>query len=114
MLAVHGDSCQDGAGDPTTTAFTGLGRFTIEARHRQVRGSARGRGVATFLEGADDHERMTLIGRWFFGRAEMWGRSVGGAVAVGFGLGAVTAWAGCGEGEVGGRALAGVIGSGGA
>ena len=30
VLAVDGDSCQDGAGDPTTTAFTGLGRFSVK------------------------------------------------------------------------------------
>ena len=29
VLAVAGDSCQDGAGDPTTSSFTGLGRFTV-------------------------------------------------------------------------------------
>ena len=62
VLAVEGDSCQDGAGDPTTTAFTGLGRFSIKHGTGKYAG-ARGRGVATFLEGADDHERMTLIGR---------------------------------------------------
>lgn len=62
VLAFRGDSCQDGAGDPTTTAFTGLARFKVKHGTGKYAG-ARGSGVATFLEGADDHERMTLIGR---------------------------------------------------
>ena len=62
VLSVKGDSCQDGAGDPRTTAFTGLGTFRVKHGTGKYAG-ARGRGVATFLEGADDQERMTLIGR---------------------------------------------------
>jgi hypothetical protein len=62
LLSVEGDSCQDGAGDPRTTAFTGLGKFKVKQGTGAYAG-ARGRGVATFLEGADDQERMTLIGR---------------------------------------------------
>jgi hypothetical protein len=61
-LAVEGDSCQDGAGDPRTTAFTGLGTFRVKHGTGKY-AHAHGRGVATFLEGADDLERMTLIGR---------------------------------------------------
>jgi hypothetical protein len=30
VLAITGDSCQDGAGDPTRTSFTGLAQFTVE------------------------------------------------------------------------------------
>jgi hypothetical protein len=62
VLAVWGDSCQDGAGDPTTASFTGLARFAV------VHGTgsysrASGNGTASFLEDGADHDRMTLIGR---------------------------------------------------
>ena len=30
VLAVAGNSCQDGAGNPATSSFTGLARFTVE------------------------------------------------------------------------------------
>ena len=30
VLAVAGDSCQDGAGNPATSSFTGLARFTVK------------------------------------------------------------------------------------
>jgi hypothetical protein len=61
-LAVWGDSCQDGAGNPAQSSFTGIARFAV------VHGTgaythAHGRGLATFLEDAADHERITLIGR---------------------------------------------------
>jgi hypothetical protein len=62
VLAVSGDSCQDGAGDPRAASFTGLARFTVKYGTGEYAGT-RGSGLATFLEGADDHDRMTLIGR---------------------------------------------------
>jgi hypothetical protein len=61
-LAVWGDSCQDGAGDPTKSSFTGLARFAV-VHGTGAYANARGFGTATFLEDADDHERLTLIGR---------------------------------------------------
>jgi hypothetical protein len=61
-LAIRGDSCQDGAGDPTTSSFTGLAHFAI-VHGAGVYAHARGGGTATFLEDADDHEQVTLIGR---------------------------------------------------
>lgn len=62
VLALWGDSCQDGAGAPTTTSFTGLSHFVV------VHGTgsysrATGRGIAVSLEDATDRDRMTLIGR---------------------------------------------------
>jgi hypothetical protein len=62
VIGFRGDSCQDGAGKPPTTAFTGLARFRVEHGTGSY-AHARGGGVATFLEGVDDHERITLIGR---------------------------------------------------
>jgi hypothetical protein len=62
VIGFRGDSCQDGAGNPATTAFTGLARFHVKYGTGKY-AHARGGGVATFLEGADDHERITLIGR---------------------------------------------------
>ena len=63
MLAMAGASCQDGAGDVTAASFTGVARFTI-ARGTGAYAGARGRGLAVFtFEGADDRERLTLIGR---------------------------------------------------
>jgi hypothetical protein len=61
-LAIWGDSCQDGAGDPTKSSFTGLTRFAV-VHGTGAYAKARGAGTATFLEDADDHERVTLIGR---------------------------------------------------
>jgi hypothetical protein len=61
-LAVRGDSCQDGAGDPTTSSFTGLARFAI-VHGTGAYAKASGGGTATFLEDANDHEQVTLIGR---------------------------------------------------
>jgi len=61
-LAVWGDSCQDGAGDPTTSSFTGLARFAI-VHGTGAYAKAHGGGTATFLEDANDHEQATLIGR---------------------------------------------------
>jgi hypothetical protein len=61
-LALEGDSCQDGAGPPPASSFTGLADWTV------VKGTgkythARGHGTALFLEDAADQDRMTLIGR---------------------------------------------------
>jgi hypothetical protein len=61
-LAVRGDSCQDGAGDPTQASFTGLARFAV-VHGTGAYAKAKGFGIATSLEDADDHERVTLIGR---------------------------------------------------
>jgi len=62
VLAVAGDSCQDGAGPPPTSSFTGLARFTVKHGTGAYAGAA-GRGLASFSEDAADHDRMTLIGR---------------------------------------------------
>jgi hypothetical protein len=62
VLALAGDSCQDGAGNPATSSFTTLTRFYVE-HGTGAYAHARGRGLASFLEDADDHDRMTLIGR---------------------------------------------------
>jgi hypothetical protein len=62
VLAVAGDSCQDGAGNPMTSSFTGLARFTVEHGTGAYAGAS-GHGLATFLEDAADQDRMTLIGR---------------------------------------------------
>ena len=62
VLAVAGASCQDGAGPVTAASFTGLARFTV-TRAAGKHAGATGHGVATFLEDAADHDRMTLIGR---------------------------------------------------
>jgi hypothetical protein len=62
VLAVAGDSCQDGAGPLPTASFTGLARFTV--KHGSGRyARATGSGQATFTEDAANHHRMTLIGR---------------------------------------------------
>jgi hypothetical protein len=60
VLAVEGDSCQDGAGDPTTTAFTGLARFSVK-HGTGIYSRAHGGGIAVFAEDAADHDRMTLM-----------------------------------------------------
>jgi hypothetical protein len=62
VLGVSGDSCQDGAGPPTTTSFTGLARWTVKYGTGTYAGAS-GNGLANFLEDAADHDRMTLIGR---------------------------------------------------
>jgi hypothetical protein len=62
ILALAGDSCQDGAGNPTTTSFTGLARFAVKHGTGRYAG-ATGYGLASFSEDAADHDRMTLIGR---------------------------------------------------
>ena len=62
ILALAGDSCQDGAGDPRTASFTGLARFTVK-HGTGVYAKAHGSGLATFSEDAADRDQMTLIGR---------------------------------------------------
>jgi hypothetical protein len=61
-LAVWGDSCQDGAGDPTKPSFTGLAHFAV-VHGTGAYAKAHGGGIATFLEDAGDREHLTLIGR---------------------------------------------------
>jgi hypothetical protein len=62
VLSIDGTSCQDGGGNPTQSSFTGLMRFKVQYGTGSYAGS-RGGGVATILEDAADHERMTLVGR---------------------------------------------------
>jgi hypothetical protein len=62
VLAVDGDSCQDGAGNPATASFTGLARFTVKYGTGAY-AHARGNGLATFAEDAADRDHMTLVGR---------------------------------------------------
>jgi hypothetical protein len=53
VLAVSGDSCQDGGGPLTPASFTGLAQFTVKYAT----------GLASFTEDAAHHHRMTLVGR---------------------------------------------------
>ena len=62
VLAVAGDSCQDGAGPPPLSTFTGLAEFLVKKGTGKFAGY-RGSGLATFAEDAADHDRMTLVGR---------------------------------------------------
>jgi hypothetical protein len=62
VLALRGHSCQDGAHDPTTSAFTTVARFTVE-RGAGRYADARGTGILASAEDAADHDRLTLIGR---------------------------------------------------
>ena len=62
VLAVAGDSCQDGAGPPPQSSFTGLAEFVVKKGTGKFAGY-RGSGLATFAEDAADHDRMTLVGR---------------------------------------------------
>ena len=62
VLAITGDSCQDGAGDPTKSSFTGLAQFTVKHGTGKYAGTS-GSGLASFFEDAADNDRMTLIGR---------------------------------------------------
>jgi hypothetical protein len=62
ILAVDGDSCQDGAGDPRSASFTGVATFKV-VHGTGAYATAHGRGIATFTEDAADHDRMTLVGR---------------------------------------------------
>jgi hypothetical protein len=61
VLGVYGDSCQDGAGDPSTSSFTGLARFVVKYGTGAYK-KAHGSGLASFAEDAADRDRMTLIG----------------------------------------------------
>ena len=61
MLALWGNSCQDGAGNPTTTSFTGLSHFVV-IHGTGSYSKASGSGIAVNLEDVADHDRMTLIG----------------------------------------------------
>jgi hypothetical protein len=61
VLSVDGESCQDGAGPVTAASFTGLAHWQVKYG-TGIHDHARGRGLATFLEDAADHDRMTLIG----------------------------------------------------
>ena len=62
VLAVAGDSCQDGAGPLAGASFTGLAQFTV-ARATGSYAGATASGIASFSEDAAHHHRMTLIGR---------------------------------------------------
>jgi len=62
VLAVAGDSCQDGAGPVTAASFTGLARFRVKHGSGAYAGAS-GAGLASFSEDAADHDRMTMIGR---------------------------------------------------
>jgi hypothetical protein len=61
-IVVRGDSCQDGAGNPATSSFTATGMFAIKYGTGAY-AKAHGGGLFTSSEDANDHERMTLIGR---------------------------------------------------
>ena len=62
VVAVAGNSCQDGAGPVTASSFTGLARFKVKHGTGSYAGAS-GAGLASFSEDATDHDRMTLIGR---------------------------------------------------
>ena len=62
VLAVRGDSCQDGDGYVTTSSFTTVGRFAVADGTGEYAHAAGG-GTLTSVEGADDHDRLTLVGR---------------------------------------------------
>jgi hypothetical protein len=62
VLALWGDSCQDGAGDPRKSSFTGLAHFKVKYGTGTY-AKATGSGLMSSFEGADDREHMTLIGR---------------------------------------------------
>ncbi|HEY6775532.1 MAG TPA: hypothetical protein VI122_03395 [Thermoleophilaceae bacterium] len=62
VLALSGDSCQDGAGDVTAASFTGIASFLVK-HGTGAYAKAKGYGLASFFEDASDREPMTLIGR---------------------------------------------------
>jgi hypothetical protein len=62
VLAVLGDSCQDGGGPLTGASFTGLAQFTVKYATGSYAGAG-GTGLASFTEDAAHHHRMTLVGR---------------------------------------------------
>jgi hypothetical protein len=62
VLAVAGDSCQDGSGPLTAASFTGLAEFTVKYGTGRYAG-ATGHGQASFTEDVANHHHTTLIGR---------------------------------------------------
>jgi hypothetical protein len=62
VLALSGDSCQDGAGPVTAASFTGVAHFVV-VHGTGAYADASGSGVGSFSEDAADREHMTLIGR---------------------------------------------------
>jgi hypothetical protein len=62
VLAISGDSCQDGAGPLPASSFTTLSRFTVKYGTGTYAG-ARGSGVVSSSEDAADRDRMTVIGQ---------------------------------------------------
>jgi hypothetical protein len=62
VLALSGDSCQDGAGPPPQSSFTTLARFVVKHGTGKY-AKAKGSGVMSSFEDAADREQMTLIGR---------------------------------------------------
>jgi hypothetical protein len=62
VLAVAGDSCQDGSGPLEGASFTGLASYTVRYGTGKYAG-ANGSGLASFAEDAAKHHRMTLVGR---------------------------------------------------
>jgi hypothetical protein len=61
ILAITGDSCQDGAGNPQTASFTTIARFSVK-HGTGAYARAHGYGIGTFREDAADRDQMTLIG----------------------------------------------------
>ncbi len=62
VLAVDGDSCQDGAGPLEGASFTGLAEFDVKYGTGRYAGAS-GSGLASFSEDAAKHHKMTLVGR---------------------------------------------------
>jgi hypothetical protein len=62
VLALLGDSCQDGKGPVTEASFTGLAGFVVKYGTGTY-AKARGYGLASFSEDVADLEHMTLVGR---------------------------------------------------
>jgi hypothetical protein len=62
VMALRGDSCQDGAGDLRTSSFTTMTRFEVNVTSGRY-AHLHGRGLASFSEDAQDDDVVTLIGR---------------------------------------------------
>jgi hypothetical protein len=62
VLALSGDSCQDGAGALDAASFTQLAQFRVKYGTGTY-AHARGSGILTSSEDAADRDRMTLVGR---------------------------------------------------
>lgn len=62
VLALSGDSCQDGARPLPAASFTGLAEFTVK-RGTGSYARATGTGQASFSEDAANRHRLTLVGR---------------------------------------------------